>query len=337
MQKDLVIDADGHVLDTGPNNFESYLEPPYNKRPVLFIRWDIWDRAIFGRLGQTVFDVETRLRDMDRDGVDISVLYPTNLLAIGQVPDVGFAVALCRAYNTWLADQCRQAEGRLKGVALVPLQNVPEAVQELRRAVTELGMVGVMFPTVVDRGRNLGAPEFYPVYEEAQRLDIPIGFHSTPRQAATCDRFASFLGVHTLAQPVEQMVSVVNMVTMGIFELFPKLRIAFLEGGTGWVPWLMDRLDEEWELRGEVEAPLCKQRPSYYMLSGRAYYSPDVDEATLPSVVERMGEATILYASDYPHWDGRFPKTVELMRAQKLSEVAKAKILGENAKRFYRL
>jgi predicted TIM-barrel fold metal-dependent hydrolase len=122
----------------------------------------------------------------------------------------------------------------------------------------------------------------------------------------------------------------------GIPEKFSKLRIAFLECGAGWVPYWMERMDEEWEKRGDVEAPLCKQKPSEYITHGNWFFATEPEEEMLPYVIERIGEDRIVFASDYPHWDALFPNVVSTIRGRKdISERAKEKILGKNANALY--
>jgi len=127
------------------------------------------------------------------------------------------------------------------------------------------------------------------------------------------------------------------MIFGGIPELFPELRLAYLEAGAGWVPYWMDRMDREYKLRA-VEAPLLRAKPSDYVRSGRVYFSCEADEHTLPAVIQAVGEDVLLYASDYPHWDMDFPDSVrELWERTDLSPQARRKILAENARRLYRL
>jgi predicted TIM-barrel fold metal-dependent hydrolase len=98
----------------------------------------------------------------------------------------------------------------------------------------------------------------------------------------------------------------------------------------------MERMDEEWEKRGHVEAPFCKQRPSDYVKGGNLFFATEPEEETLPYVIDRIGDDKILFASDYPHWDGIFPYVVSTIQGREdISEDAKRKILGDNAKRFY--
>ncbi len=131
-------------------------------------------------------------------------------------------------------------------------------------------------------------------------------------------------------------MSLTSVIVGGVLERFPKLRLAFLEGGVGWVPFWMDRMDEEVEKRGAAEAPYLTQRPSEYVKSGRIFFGVECEEHTIPDAV-RWGLAdTLLYSSDYPHWDGDWPHTVAAVRERDdLSEDVKRKMLHDNAVRFY--
>ena len=122
----------------------------------------------------------------------------------------------------------------------------------------------------------------------------------------------------------------------GVPEVFPKLRFAALEAGCGWVPYLMDRMDEEFEKRGAREAPLLQAKPSEYLLNGQFWYAFELEESTLPYVIQRIGAEKLLYASDYPHWDTEWPHTVRAVLARDdVSDADKRRILGDNPQHFY--
>ena len=149
-------------------------------------------------------------------------------------------------------------------------------------------------------------------------------------------RFGKFIAVHTVAFPFECMAALTGLIFAGVPEMFPKLRIAALEASCGWVPFLMDRMDEEFEIRGSREAPLLKRKPSEYMTSGSFYYAFEIEETTVPYVIERVGSDKLLYASDYPHWDMSWPNSVKTFTGRAdISEADKQQILGENPQRFY--
>ncbi|MBM4260863.1 MAG: hypothetical protein FJ143_13580 [Deltaproteobacteria bacterium] len=134
-----------------------------------------------------------------------------------------------------------------------------------------------------------------------------------------------FLFRHTVGRRFETLLDCVALIYGGIPEQFPRLRVVFLECGCGWVPYWMDRMDEEWEKR-RSEAPLLKMRPSDYMKKGNWFYAAEPEESTLPFCLDKVGEDTILFASDYPHWDGSFPSyDVDGRGAQRYHGGAKSK------------
>ena len=337
MARFTVIDADGHLTDTD-SAIAPYLDEPFRSRHCPFHVQDNWDRGLRGRLGENAPDAETWITAMDREGIDIAVLYPTAALAIGAVREADFAAALCRAYNDFVHDRFVKQSGRLKGVAIVPFQNVPEAVKEIHRAATKLGMIGVMLPAIGLR-LPLGREEYWPIYEAAERLNVALAVHAGPRGASQfgLDLFDRFIEVHTICHPFGQMAQLTSIFCNGIPEKFPRLRLAFLEAGCGWVPYWMERLDEEYEKRSE-EVLLLRAKPSEYMRSGRIFYSFEPDEKSLPYVLSQMGEDVLLYASDFPHWDSNYPHSVKkVVERQDISDRQKQKVLAENARHLYNL
>lgn len=335
------IDADGHITESADQ-----LRPYIEGSPAERTRWtrrrnffpeDGWDRSLGGTLGGKASDARTWLSRLDEGGVEATVLYPTAGLAIGLVREPDFAVALCRAYNNFVHQEFLAVSPRLRAVALLPFQDVPEAVKELRRAVTELGMVGAFAPAVGLR-LPLGRPEFHPIYAEAERLGTMVASHATVRgpHLVGADGFDRFIEVHTLSHPVAQMIQLTGMIFAGVPEKFPRLRLAFMEGGCSWLPFWMDRMDEEWEKRGEVEAPLCRQKPSDYLRGGQIYLAAEGDEGSLPEVVRRFGHDMVFFATDFPHWDHDYPENLYAMAAREdLSPASRQRILADNARRLY--
>lgn len=337
MQTYAPIDADGHITET-PEQLAPYIqEPRFRRRP--FYPSDGWDRSLGGTRGSRAGTAADWIRVLDETGLDQVVLYPTSGLGIGCVREPDLAVALCRAYNDFFSEEFTRVDGRLLGAALLPLQEVPEAVKELRRAVTELGMVGAMLPAVGLR-LALGDPQYHPVYAEAERLGVMVGVHATVREAAAFGGhlFDSFIEVHTISHPFAQMQQLTSIVFQGVLEKYPALRIAFMEAGCTWVPFLVDRLDTEWEMRGAVEAPECKRRPSEYVKSGRVFFHAEEDEQLIPQTAAVLRDDILYYASDYPHWDHHFPRSMEeFVERPDLSESLRRQILRDTALRMYGL
>jgi predicted TIM-barrel fold metal-dependent hydrolase len=243
---------------------------------------------------------------------------------------------LCRAYNDFISDYCKGSP-RLKAVANLPVNSPEEAAKELHRAVTRLGLVGGMLAAQA-HGKNLGSPEFQPLYEEAQRLDTPIAIHAFGGDEPGTEIFDQFISIHTTGHPFPVLRQLTAMVFGGIPELFPRLKIGYLEIGCGWIPYWSERMDEEWEKRGKVEAPQCRKKPSEYLLSGKIYYGCEPEEKMMGYIVKEVGSETLMYASDYPHWDMTWPESASVLWAREdLSLDAKRNILANNARRFYNL
>jgi predicted TIM-barrel fold metal-dependent hydrolase len=331
-----VIDADGHVQESTTRLAE--LLGPQGKRRRLFIN-DAWDRQLQDTLGQQPGSPQGQLRDMDQDGIAVGVLYPTAGLGIGLIAEESYAAALAAAYNTWLHEFCQADPARLKHVALLAPQDLDGSVREMRRAVTELGSVAVMLPTHVPLRPDYGHPYWDRLYAEAARLDVALAFHHKSVHGELTDqRFNNFITVHTIGHPVEQMMSLTSVIVGGVMERFPTLRFAFLEGGVGWVPFWMDRMDEEVEKRGAYEAPYLTKLPSEYIKSGRVFFGVECEEKTIPDAVRWGLEDTLLYSSDYPHWDGDWPHTVAAVQEREdISETTKRKMMHDNVLAFYKL
>jgi uncharacterized protein len=328
------IDADGHIVERN-SDIRKYLPEPHSKRAGSLLPSDGMDTGMGGLVGGLEDnDLATRLRDMDKEGIEISVLFPTSSFAVNSLMERDYAVAYARAYNDFIAEICRQTP-RLKAVALLPLQDPTAAVAEANRAVTKLGLSAIAVATQGMK-EHLGSQTFWPIYEELQRLNVPLCVHNRREGPAGEIRFDSFIYMHTIGRPVETFIQFAGLMYGGIAERFPNLRIAFLECGVGWIPYWIERMDEEWEKRGKVEAPQCKNKPSEYVKHGKWFFAMEPEEESLPYVVERIGDDKILFASDYPHWDGMFPYVVSTIRGRKdISEQAKTNVLRENANRFY--
>jgi predicted TIM-barrel fold metal-dependent hydrolase len=333
-----IIDADGHVTET-QEQVAKYLDEPFRRRPLnqFFFPWDGWDRRMLGTLGEYAGTAHAWLKALDRGGMEIAVLYPTLGLFMSFLKDRQWAVALCRAYNSFMHEEFTRKSPRLKAVALLPLQDPEAAARELRRAVRELGCVGAML--AADGAHVLGDARFTPIYEEAARLDTMLGVHASGSHlgGGGLELFPAFIQTHTCSHAFGQMRQLTSMVLEGIPERFPQLRLAFLEAGCGWAPYWIERMDEEYGKRGS-EAPLLKKKPSDYVRSGKIYFSCEADECLLPQALQLIGEEQVVYASDYPHWDGSYPHSLgELRGREDLTDAQKRKLLADNARRLYKI
>jgi predicted TIM-barrel fold metal-dependent hydrolase len=286
------------------------------------------------------WDPVARLADMDGEGIDQAVLYPTIGLYAWAVPEPAAAVAIARAYNDWLASYCGAAPHRLFGAAMLPLQDPVAAVAELQRAVHELGFrAGFVRPNPC-LGRSLSHRAFEALWAAAAELDVPIGIHegsSVIVPTLGADRPFNPLILHAVSHSFEQMLACAQLIAFGVFERHSALRCIFLESSGGWAPFWLERLDEQAESFGGF-CPDMALRPSEYF-ARQCAISFEVDERTLPALVPFVGAERVVWGSDYPHHDATFPGAVDALRGTlaPCPTAVQARVLGMNARHFYGL
>lgn len=290
--------------------------------------------ALQGAQDQYMTNVPGRLADMDREGVQVQVIYPDLLMVNAGILDPDLASAMARAYNDHIAERCAPAPERLRRVAVVALQDPIEAARELRRCMQELGCVGAVIPPLVG-DRLLSHRDFEPFFEEADRLEAPIAIHGVTGvyPMPWSDLFTSYFGSRTVAVPVSYIVALVSLFDGHMLERYPSVRFGFFEaGGCSWAPFWIDRLDFYVRKRDARDTPA-----SEWVRRGRLSFSCEPDEAALPTVVAALGSECILYGSDYPHGDSKWPETVSAVRSiPGLAPEAQERILGRNSLSFYR-
>jgi len=306
--------------------------------------WDEESRHKMMRPGG--YDPVARLADMDADGIDVAVLYPTAMLTWIEEPDL-FGAA-CRAYNNWLYDYCAADPNRLYPVALVPLQDPDAAIGEMERATEHLGAKAVMIrPAPYIAELKLNHPVYDGFWAAAASAGVPIGVHPSPHgdMANSCRLLGLADGVTNpmeglalrqgLTNAFDLQMAVAYFTLGGICERHPDLRVAFLEGTGGWIVPMLQRFDHQFEIFG---SPDQTTRPSE-VFARQCMVSFDPDEVALPFTAEHLGAGKILWASDYPHPDAKIPGVVEeLFDAVKaLPDESRRQIVGETARAFYQL
>jgi predicted TIM-barrel fold metal-dependent hydrolase len=284
------------------------------------------------------FTPEGVLADADREGVDTVVFFPSTALGLPGFADTAFAGEFARLYNRWLADYCAHDRARMLGVGVVPIEDVPASIALMHEA-KRLALVAIMIPAVL-RGRNLDHPDLDPFFAAAEELDLPVGVHGAPGihlPPLGSERFDNYLQVHAVSFPFDMMVASTALILGGVLERHPRLRVGLFESGVGWVPYFVERLDEHVEKRGRL-APACKRPPREYVERGQLFVSCESEEAAIPFAAEALGPRFLLWASDYPHWDGDFPHSTRPLRERSdLSPELRARIMGENARVFFGL
>ena len=185
---------------------------------------------------------------MEDVGLTSAVLYPTNGLSFGRVVSLDWAIELAHAYNDWMHDEYLSKSSRFQALGLIPLQEPAEAVKELRRIVKELGFCGAMLPStgVMGAQNHLGDEKYWPIYEEANRLECCIGIHGGVHDHMGLDDMTPYAPVNALGHPFGQMVNFAGILFNGVFDKYPKVRFGFMEAGAGWFVNCIERFERAW-------------------------------------------------------------------------------------------
>ena len=371
-----IMDSDLHVMEPS-NLYKDYIDPAFREQaPQWVVRpesgrggWQVqgarraapeWvqkEMVSRGHLARRKdqhyapekeqgYTPELALRAMDEEGIDLAILFRSfSQMAIhmdGQDPQL--SLALCKAFNNWLADFVSIDPKRMKGSANLALNDIPSASQEAKRAVKELEMLAVtVLPTVLD-DRMPHDPECDQLWATLQDLNIPVTFHDTnggyaPKNPGNWFREHpnNLVLAHTFAFPLTLMMTVGCMTAGGVLQRFPHLKAGFLEGNCSWLPWLLYRLDEQWEIFGEGQDIQLTQLPSEYFKE-RCCVSVEADGELLHHVVDSVGEDNIVISTDYPHDDGNYPFAMDSFIAyNKVPDAVKKKVLWDNCARLYDL
>lgn len=295
------------------------------------------ERADSGR------DPKDRLRDHDRDGIDVEIIFPNKGLAMWATPDAEFANAMCRVYNDWAWEQFGPYPDRMVPVACVATGDLPGTLKEIARCAA-MGYRAVTLPCKPvwgahdSRQDNYNLPVFDPLWALVEETGLPITFHVStgrdPRAAKGNGGAVINYVSHSLAPTIEPMA---NLCSSGVLDRFPKIRFATIEAGIGWVPWALQAMDEAYlKHHMWVRPRLQHGLPSdYYKAHGFSSFQEDPPGLDM---AERYGLAdNFLWANDYPHHEGTWPHSAEAVERTMggLSEEARAKILGLNAAKLF--
>src|SRR5258706_910516 len=286
------------------------------------------------------YDAVSQLAAMDVEGLDVAVLFRTLPLHCDDSLEADYANDLCRDWNNWMADFCKADAKRLRPSALITLHDVDLAVDETRRAIGELGAIGLCLVPEPSNGRHIHDRYYDPVWREAEKLGAPVCFHpaASPNTEQVVHRFKGHSNetslINGFRNPVELMLAVGSFCAGCGLERFPKLRVAFLEGKGGWLPWAPYRLYSRWERRKDYCNEHMSRRPSDYFLR-QCFISVDVEEDLVGDVTRRIGDDNVVISTDYPHADSHWPDAVNHFMAMDLPSGTRKKILWDNCARLY--
>lgn len=363
-----LLDSDLHLMEP-PDLYQSYLEEEYSNQAqaptsdrarhyaggtlegtlipsgtadsaVLKANEELDHRArrVIEQGWATKLDPTSSLRPMDAKCIDVAVMFRTSASMLVSVDylDGGYALALCRTFNEWCTDHCREAPDRLIATATVPQHNPDLATREVPRAVDELGTMMVLLPMPI-LVLHLHDLVFDVLWHEIQRLGVPACFHGTSVAASknyVAGRFAGHPNYRTLLHAsdfaLEFMLTMCSMVLGSVLEKFPDLKVAFLERNCSWLPWWLYRLGNQWDKFGAGEPVELSETP-FTDFMPQCYISIDTDKHLAEDIVRRLGDENIIFSADYPHATDEFPSI------KGLSPDTRRKTLWDNCARLYGL
>ena len=354
-----IISADSHVYEP-PDLWARYLEPAFRSRAPRIIQEGDAEKIVFDGMEPMTFglnaaagmkseemkrgarhadgprggwDPHARVKDMDLDGVDAELLYPS-LFGIYRIPDPEYKFACFRAYNDWLADLCGAYPKRLAGAGLVAIEAIEAAVQELRR-IARKGLRSASITCSPPEDQPFSHPRYEPFWREAEALGIPLSLHAIT-QSKQDARPSEFMVSYSIS-PVVTQESIATFIASGVLERYPKLTVVSVENDTGWAGTFLRRLDHAFERHRfwSGSGTRLTMRPSEYF--HRQVYLTFQDDK--PGLAARyfIGVDNLLWASDYPHSDSTWPESHRFIQQQMgdLPEIERRKIVHDNAAKLY--
>jgi predicted TIM-barrel fold metal-dependent hydrolase len=303
--------------------------------------WDVrWQGPPFPT-DRVSIDSHARVRDMDIEGVDVNMMLPSGgVPAFAGLPDVGLESAMYEAYHRWMAEYCAPYPDRLTSVILVSARDAKAAVAEIERCSREPWPVGI-FP-ICPPEMSLDEPAWEPVWAAAEAHDLTVVIHSftmtIPYPPGTWDTWDNMFIQRAAGHTWNAQRNMAALIGAGVLDRYPQLRLTSLECGHGWLAFWAARLDELAEMSRHALPPL-KQKPSDYIRGPQYFQSIQLHEGelSLRQAIEALGEDTLMFATDYPHSESWFPKSVDaVMGWTSLTDRQRRKLLWENAVRCYR-
>jgi predicted TIM-barrel fold metal-dependent hydrolase len=285
------------------------------------------------------FDPDQHLRDMQLDGVSGEVLYPSQGLFYFKVVDTPLMSAIFRAYNDWLADFCSADRTRLKGIAMINLDDVHDGIKELERAA-KLGLSGAMIAEYPLEDRRYDQPGYEPFWAAAQALDMPLSLHTATRRQGKI-RGA---GERTLrdassraTKAFSPATSMCDMIFSGVFERHPTLKLAIVEFELAWAPHLLSTMDYTYRERHEEALHRFRDGMLPSDFFHRNVFLSFQEDAIGIRLRDVIGVGNMMWGSDYPHSESTFPQSRKIL-AEILAgvpEAEQAQIVGGTTARVY--
>lgn len=282
-------------------------------------------------------DPKLRIKDQDLDGVQAEVIYGV-LGASMRLNDNEAATELLRIYNEWLADFCAAAPDRFAGLASIPSHDVDAAVAEIQNVAQRGVLKGIEVANTHDMA-PLFDPSWKPVWEVTNEAQLPIHYHTIgPKNDYNFDNMAALqrrqaFAVHITSFQLAMSKIIMEIIYGGVLEAYPKIKVVIGESGIGWIPYILDHMDLEWE--DQFKDLTLKMKPSdYWRRQCFATYQSDPIGLRLLDI---LGEDNVMWGSDFPHPDGVWPDSKAFIEREfeHIPKTIKQKILCDNAAELY--
>ena len=365
----VVLSSDSHVFEP-PDLWQTRIDAPFRDRAPRIMRIDGADQIVveadqnlsgiglisnagarfeapetisaqgrFEDVHRGGYDPDQHLKDMVLDGVSGEVLYPSQGLFYFKVADTALMSAIFRAYNGWLADFCRADPARLKGIAMINLDDIPDAIRELERAA-RLGLAGAMITEYPFEHRRYDQSEYETFWAAAAALGLPLSLHTATRRQGKIRGVGNVTLRDASSRATKAFypaLSMCDLIFSGVFERHPRLTVAIVEFELAWVPHVLSTMDYTYrERHGEAiyrfkDAMLPSDFFRRNIVMG---FQEDAIGIRLRDVI---GVDNMMWGSDYPHSESTFPKSREILTEilAGVPDDEQAKIVGGNTARIY--
>ena len=286
---------------------------------------------------------EEHVKDMDIDGIDVSIVYPTVGLGLYSTPDSELLTSMFRTYNDWVGEFCSAIPKRLKGIAMLNIDDVSIGVRELERCA-KMGLAGAMIPVAPPPGRPYDRAEYEPLWAAANDLGMPLSMHIQTNRPGPGQEFDDLETMSpTFLTNVDHWVrmSLGSMIFSGVFERYPKLQVGSVEMELSWAAHFLDRLDYTYTQRSqEISAEYRFKEgalPSDFFHNN--VFLGFQEDALGIRLRDIIGVDNLQWGGDYPHQESTFPRSLQIIEEilTDCTEEEKAKIAGGNAARIYGL
>ncbi len=282
------------------------------------------------------YDPVERLKDQDIDGVSGEVLYATYAMQLYAIQEAALQEAAFHTYNEWLVEMCSHAPARLKGLALISVYNVDHAVKALQHW-TRHGLCGAMIAAVPPEGTEYSDALYDPLWAAAAEIGAPISIHTLTSNRKASYRFEREVrgAARYPENPMEVMLTLGEMLTSPLFDRHPRLKLVLAEADTGWLPWLLERVNRGHERYAKQNGIRTELKPSEYF--HRNVMAAFIQDRVGVYTREFTGADNLMWSSDYPHTDTTWPRSRQSIERDfaGVSESDRYKMTFTNAARLY--